>query len=662
MANLKSFLADLGITKKVLLAPVVMLVFIIGTGAFALSSLNRLDGRIHYITDGLTPESGAASALMEAVYEERLAADYFITHPGEIALDSWQARNESTRRAAAATAELIQDRERAQILTQVQSLQSDYTRAFREEVARPMLEAQRIDRELLTRLGAQVTSRVTTIMELAYGAGAADNGDLANEIVRDILHGRLALQRFLQAADTHAEAQALTYLSRVTENLELLEIIAFSDSAQSESEAALEEWTTFMRAFADVIRLTHQGLGTRNDQLYPLADRMTAAGRALSAHLAEELSALSGLTREQTRAAFSWNALLIALAAIAGLGIALLNTRAVTRPLLRTQREIASMLDDIDAGRGDLKRRVPVSGRDEVGQLSAAFNRFIETLHRIIGDIGESTTSLASAAEELSAVTSQTSAGVQRQNSETDQVATAMNQMTATVQEIARNAAEASQAASDASESASSGRQTVSATVDAIDQLVRLLENGGESVDRLNSDVEAITSIIGVIREVAEQTNLLALNAAIEAARAGEQGRGFAVVADEVRDLAQKTQASTQKIQALIETLQTGARNAVGAMNEGRDQGQKTIASAAEAGSALERIDRKVQAINDMNALIASSAEEQTAVSNDISQSITRIRDIAVETAGGAQQTAGSSEELARLGERLNKLVRRFQV
>ncbi|MCH8506956.1 MAG: methyl-accepting chemotaxis protein, partial [Ectothiorhodospiraceae bacterium] len=192
--------------------------------------------------------------------------------------------------------------------------------------------------------------------------------------------------------------------------------------------------------------------------------------------------------------------------------------------------------------------------------------------------------------------------------------------------------------------------------------LVEAVQDGQKTVNQLDKDSDAITEVIDVITGIAEQTNLLALNAAIEAARAGQEGRGFAVVASEVRELAAKTQESTGKIRALIENLQKGSRSAVSVMGQSAERGNQTVTSAAEAGAALERIEEQVRVINDMNAQIASAAEEQTAVSNDISQSVERIRGVSDESAQGADQTARASEDLARLSERLNKLVNQFRI
>ncbi len=344
-------------------------------------------------------------------------------------------------------------------------------------------------------------------------------------------------------------------------------------------------------------------------------------------------------------------------ALLLGTLIAWLTARSITHPLGDT----VHAMDDIAHGEGDLTKRLDTSGRDEIGHLALAFNRFAEKVQRIVGQVAGSTAQLAAASEELSNITSHSNDSIQRQQFQTEQVVTAINEMTATVQEVARNAESAATAARQADGQARTGQEVVTATMDAIDTLAREVERAAEVIGKLEQDSSAIGKVLDVIQEIADQTNLLALNAAIEAARAGEQGRGFAVVADEVRTLASRTQDSTKEIQAMIEQLQKGARAAVKVMEEGRGQAQDSVAQAARAGDALASITKSVGTISDMNHQIASAAEEQSAVAEEINRNIMAINDITEENAKGAQQTAESSEGLAQLAGDLQGLVNQFK-
>jgi methyl-accepting chemotaxis protein len=311
---------------------------------------------------------------------------------------------------------------------------------------------------------------------------------------------------------------------------------------------------------------------------------------------------------------------------------------------------------------GNLTAHAAYQGKDELGRVALAFNRMAERFHGMVQQLSGATSQLAAAAEETSAVTEQTSAGIRQQQSETEQVATAMNEMTATVQEVAHSAASAADAAHKADDEATSGKQVVNRTIDVIDSLANEVEKAAGVIHQLEQDSDKIGTVLDVIRGIAEQTNLLALNAAIEAARAGEQGRGFAVVADEVRTLASRTQQSTAEIQGMIEKLQTGAANAVKVMETSRNQAQAGVEQVAQAGVSLDSITRAVGTINDLNAQIASAAEEQSSVAEEINRNIVNISQVAEQTNQGAQQTAAASEELARLAEQLQGLVGQFRI
>ncbi len=311
---------------------------------------------------------------------------------------------------------------------------------------------------------------------------------------------------------------------------------------------------------------------------------------------------------------------------------------------------------------GNLTTHASYQGKDELGRVALAFNRMAERFHSMVQQLSGATSQLAAAAEETSAVTEQTSAGIRQQQSETEQVATAMNEMTATVQEVAHSAASAADAAHKADDEATSGKQVVNRTIDVIDSLANEVEKAAGVIHQLEQDSDKIGTVLDVIRGIAEQTNLLALNAAIEAARAGEQGRGFAVVADEVRTLASRTQQSTAEIQGMIEKLQTGAANAVKVMETSRNQAQAGVEQVAQAGVSLDSITRAVGTINDLNAQIASAAEEQSSVAEEINRNIVNISQVAEQTNQGAQQTAAASEELARLAEQLQGLVGQFRI
>ena len=343
---------------------------------------------------------------------------------------------------------------------------------------------------------------------------------------------------------------------------------------------------------------------------------------------------------------------------LAGLGAAWWLSRDLVGPL----RSTVLRLNDIASGEGNLTHRLPVEGKDELADLAVSFNAFVATIQDLVKQVAAATAQLAAASEQLSATSLETTQEVRRQQSETDQVATAMNEMTATVQDVARSASEAARSAQQTDEQASAGKDVVRLTIDSIQSLATEVEDAAGVIQRLSSHSEEIGKVLDVIRGIAEQTNLLALNAAIEAARAGEQGRGFAVVADEVRTLASRTQASTQEIQSMIEGLQGNAGKAVEAMEKGRVQARDSVEQAGRAGESLDAITAAVTNISDMNTQIASAAEEQTAVAEEINRNVANIGQSVDETARGSEQISRASEELARLAAELQNKVGQFRV
>ncbi|WP_404944152.1 methyl-accepting chemotaxis protein [Pseudomonas syringae] len=345
-----------------------------------------------------------------------------------------------------------------------------------------------------------------------------------------------------------------------------------------------------------------------------------------------------------------------ALALVLSILAAWVITRQITTPLQETLEVVERVAS------GDLSRNLKVDRKDELGKLQATIQRMTVSLRELVGGIRDGVTQIASAAEELSAVTEQTSAGVNSQKVETDQVATAMHEMTATVQEVARNAEEASEAAVAADRQARDGERVVNEAIAQIERLASAVGNSSEAMGALKQESDKIGSVLDVIKSVAEQTNLLALNAAIEAARAGEAGRGFAVVADEVRSLAQRTQKSTEEIEALIAGLQSGTQQATTVMDSSRELSTSSVELTRRAGGSLESITKTVSAIQAMNQQIAAAAEEQSATAEEINRSIINVRDVSEQTSAASEETAASSVELARLGNHLQVLVSRFTV
>ncbi|SEO79598.1 methyl-accepting chemotaxis protein [Aquisalimonas asiatica] len=389
---------------------------------------------------------------------------------------------------------------------------------------------------------------------------------------------------------------------------------------------------------------------------HELMNEMRSTLRAFMEHeqrlLTERQDNVQALQLQTTGALATGTLIGALIAGLAGFFI----TRSITRPTRRAL-DVANRIAD-----GDLTVDCSSAYKDEVGQLLNAMDRMSDRLQAMMQRITDSASRVASASEQLSSSSEQTRQGARQQSDQTTQVATAMNEMASTVQEVARNTQEASDAARDASTKADEARTVVEGSANGINQLADEVRQASGVIAELEQQSESIGQVLTVIREISEQTNLLALNAAIEAARAGEHGRGFAVVADEVRKLASNTQKSIGDIDAIIEKLQSGTREAVGVMNQGSESAGRNVQASQQAVEVLEGIIAAVTHISDMSNQVATAVEEQTTTAEDINRNITAINDVAAETTSAVDEAAGASQELARLATELQDVVSQFRV
>jgi len=376
------------------------------------------------------------------------------------------------------------------------------------------------------------------------------------------------------------------------------------------------------------------------------------------AEVMKDLDQLMAALGAESRSSLTTMLIIGVLIAVAGLLAIWLISRRITRPL----RDMVVMLDNIGQGEGDLTQRLHIDSRNELGQIATGFNTFLTRLQGMISEVVGSVQKVSDASEHTADIAIRTDKGVQTQLAEIELVATAVHEMTATAQDVARNATQAAEAASHADRAANQGRHIVQDTGATITELAGEIGRAVDVVQTLARDSENIDAILVTIRSIAEQTNLLALNAAIEAARAGEQGRGFAVVADEVRNLAQKTQQATGEIQQMIQQLQNGTRDVVQVMEQSQSRTQRSVEQADAAAEALQAITQAVSLINDMNNQIASAAEEQSAVAEDINRNVTNIGQVAQDVAGGAEEASQASAGLTRLAEQQRRLINQFKV
>ncbi|MFJ2426805.1 methyl-accepting chemotaxis protein [Pseudomonas sp. NPDC087804] len=393
-----------------------------------------------------------------------------------------------------------------------------------------------------------------------------------------------------------------------------------------------------------------------NTRIKDGTDQMGEQLNKLIAINAADAKTASSQAGENYDSAITGIIIVAVVASLATVLLALLLTRSIVTPLNRAVLAAQTIAD------GNLSKTIEVDGNDEPARLLQALASMQTNLRKTIEQIAGSATQLGAAAEELSAVTEEASRGLQQQNNEIEQAATAVNEMTAAVEEVARNAVSTSEASNQSTQAAREGRDQVVKTVDAIQTMTHDVQNTAHMIEGLATQGRDIGKVLDVIRAIAEQTNLLALNAAIEAARAGEAGRGFAVVADEVRALAHRTAQSTQEIEKMVAGIQNGTGEAVSSMQQSNQRTQSTLEMARAAGVALEQITQSIHQINERNLVIASASEEQAQVSREVDRNLVNIRDLATQSAAGANQTSAATHELSRLAVDLNAMVARFVI
>ncbi|VVP97903.1 Methyl-accepting chemotaxis protein McpQ [Pseudomonas fluorescens] len=500
------------------------------------------------------------------------------------------------------------------------------------------------------KLGATADNAVARVAEVEKSMLQGDSVAQFNSVIdlsKLIQQARFQVRGYTYSGKTEAEQPALDAIDNALKYLESL-----PSKLPEQHIANLQQATDSLKAYRAAVSQFGGSQVASADAL----KRMAAQGEILL-DVSKKLT-LSQTTVRDTDVAHARNMLL--LATVLALAFGLFAAWAITRQIVIPLNQTLKVAERIAAG--DLTHNLVSKRQDELGQLQRAIQSMTQGLRELIGGISDGVTQIASAAEELSAVTEQTSAGVNSQKVETDQVATAMNEMTATVQEVARNAEEASEAAVAADQQAREGDKVVGEAIAQIERLALEVGHSTEAMGELKRESDKIGSVLDVIKSVAQQTNLLALNAAIEAARAGEAGRGFAVVADEVRSLAQRTQKSTEEIEELIVGLQNGTQQVATIMDNSRSLTDSSVELTRRAGGSLESITRTVSAIQAMNQQIAAAAEQQSAVAEEINRSVLNVRDVSDQTSAASEETAASSVELARLGTHLQMLVGRFKV
>ncbi|WP_455917241.1 methyl-accepting chemotaxis protein [Pseudomonas cerasi] len=520
---------------------------------------------------------------------------------------------------------------------------------------------------LVVILGVFAVNRMTQIRQSSLDMGTIQLPSMKflGNMTENVLRLRILSFRILINREPAALEEAKTRVAVLVDKVKQAQR-AYAVMPAGPEEAALYKafaatLDNYFAAQAEMMSLSQQN---KVEEMRSLINTRIKDGTDLMGEQLNKLIAINSVDADQAgrdaegsyQQAVGGIIIVSVVAALMTVLLAWLLTRSIVAPL----RKAVQVAETIASG--NLTTLVEDAGKDEPARLLGALSAMQTHLRQTIQHIAGSATQLASAAEELSAVTEEASRGLQQQNNEIDQAATAVNEMTAAVEEVARNAVSTSEASSQSNQAAREGRDRVVETVGAIQTMTQDVQTTSVMIEGLATQGRDIGKVLDVIRAIAEQTNLLALNAAIEAARAGEAGRGFAVVADEVRALAHRTAQSTQEIEKMVAGIQTGTGEAVQSMQQSNQRTQSTLEMARAAGVALEQITQSISLINERNLVIASASEEQAQVSREVDRNLINIRDLATQSAAGANQTSAASHELSRLAVDLNAMVARFVI
>ncbi|ELA3112327.1 methyl-accepting chemotaxis protein [Vibrio vulnificus] len=650
-------LDNISISKKLYFSPLILILILLVIVLVSANLLNSLTKDMNRIAFDLAPDTELAAEMTDSVYGLRLTVKNFIKTGDQQFVSRFQENASRWTQFMDRAYNEIQNPQRVQILKEIDGLKAQYLTTFTQVVVNNMNMRNEQVNGVLNVDGPQIEKRLTSVMESAKTDGDVVAAYHAGRALRSLLLARLYVAKFL-VENQQAQVERFNQEFKAVHS-EIGSLLATLENAQrrqltNEAESLFTQYEKAANAVTSMIFARNEGIKTL-DTIGPQVAQRIASLRESIASSMEQAAEQANENAEQSIT------FLYGIAAIA-IVIGLLFSFVITRSLIVKVQRTTNVLQDIAQGEGDLTIRVPTSGNDELDVLAGHYNTFAGKLQHTIRQMSEAAAQMLQAAEILALKARDTQSEVREQQSQAQVAASAMTEMSASAQEVSASAQQAADLSQSTAASATQGSKVVMEATQSMQKLNEQIASAGDTVEQLRADSEQIGTVLDVIRSIAEQTNLLALNAAIEAARAGEQGRGFAVVADEVRSLASRTQESTEEIQTIIGSLQQRAELANKAMHQSRQSAEQTAEQVHSAESALTSITGFITQINDSIGQISTAANQQAIASDEVSVNVNNMSDISEKTLVQSSETTESAQAMKRLGEQVNQLLKQFKV